>query len=101
MIRITIGFHGRGHGPGHPEGCPGPGSTLYALASLRTLAAEVLRELLRLLARLVVDHELAYRYPAISAGVGALVLVVGCCVEGISDWRYSVLVHRTSLLWAR
>jgi len=34
--------------------------------------AEVQRELLRLLARLGVDHELAYRYPAFAAGVGAL-----------------------------
>ena len=38
---------------------------------------------------------------AIVAGVEALVLVVGCCVEGIAGWRYSVLVHRvTAFLWA-
>jgi hypothetical protein len=30
---------------------------------------------------------------ALEADVGALVLVVGCCVEGIAGWRYSVLVH--------
>jgi len=39
-------------------------------------AAEVERVLLRLLTRLGVDHDLAYRYPAIVAGVGAFVLVV-------------------------
>jgi len=39
-------------------------------------AAEVKRVLLRLLARLRVDHDLSKRYPAIVAGVGALVLVV-------------------------
>jgi hypothetical protein len=44
---------------GHPKGYPGPGCTLYALASLRALAAEVKRELLCLLARLGVDHDLA------------------------------------------
>jgi len=63
-------------GPGPSEGYPGPVCTLYALASLRALAAEVKRVLLRLLARLRVDHELAYRYPAVVAGVGALVLVI-------------------------
>jgi len=63
-------------GPGHPEGYPDPLCTLYALASLRALAAEVLRELLSLLARLGVDHELAYRYPAVVAYVGVLVLMV-------------------------
>jgi hypothetical protein len=30
--------------------------------------------------------------------VGAFVLVVECCVEGIASWRYSVLVHSDSPL---
>ena len=64
---------------------------LAAFAGATT--TEVERVLLRLLARLGVEDELAYRYPAIVAGVGVLVLVVGCCVEGIAGWRYSVLVH--------
>ena len=38
--------------------------------------AEVKRVLLYLLARLRVEGDLAYRYPAIVAGMGALVLVV-------------------------
>ena len=59
-----------------PKGYPGPGCTLYALASLRAAAAEVKRELLSLLACLGIDHELAYRHPAIVAGVEELVLVV-------------------------
>jgi hypothetical protein len=59
-----------------PKGYPGPGCTLYALASLRARAAEVKRVLLRLLARLGVDRNLAYRYPAVVAGVGALVVVI-------------------------
>jgi len=40
-------------------------------------ATEVKRVLLCLLTRVAVDHEQSYRYPAIVAGVGALVLVVG------------------------
>jgi len=39
-------------------------------------AAEVKSVLLYLLARLRVNHNLAYRYPAIVAGVGDLVLVI-------------------------
>jgi len=46
------------------------------LSAIRATAAEVKRVLLRLLARLRVDHDLSKRYPAIVAGVGALVLVV-------------------------
>jgi len=46
------------------------------LSAIRAAAAEVKRVLLRLLARLGVDHDLAYRYPAIVAGVGALAVVV-------------------------
>jgi hypothetical protein len=83
-------------GPGHPEGCPGLFCTLYALASLRATAAEVLRELLCLLARLGVDHDLAYRYPAIVAGVGVLVLVL--VIPILSGWvrvvRYGGKVGR-------
>src|SRR5215203_5620571 len=64
-------------GPGHPEGYPGPGCTLlYALASLRALAAEVQCKLLCLLARLGIDHDLAYADPAVVAGVGVLDLIV-------------------------
>src|SRR5215218_23781 len=55
-------------------------------------ATEVEREFFYLFARLRVDHELAYRYPAIVAGVGVvLVVMVSCCREGIAGWRYSVL----------
>jgi hypothetical protein len=42
----------------------------------RATAAEVQSELLRLLARLGIDHDLAYADPAVVAGVGALTLVV-------------------------
>jgi hypothetical protein len=63
---------------------PGPVCTLYALASLRAAAAEVQRVLLRLLARLGVDHDLAYCYPAIVADVRTLVLVVVVLV--FSGW---------------
>ena len=39
-------------------------------------------------------------YPAVHAGVGALVLVVvGCCVEGIASWRYPLDVHSCLLKW--
>jgi hypothetical protein len=70
-------------GPGHPEGYPGPGCTLYgALASLRALAAEVKRILLRLLARLFVDDHLAYRHPAIVAGVGMVLVDVEIMISG-------------------
>jgi hypothetical protein len=48
-------------------------------------AAEIQGELLRLLASLGVDDRLAYRHPALKAGVGAFVLVVECCVEGIAS----------------
>jgi hypothetical protein len=63
-------------GTGRPEGYPGPICTLYALASLGTLAAEVKRVLLRLFTRLGVDHELSYRHPAIVAGTRTLILMV-------------------------
>jgi hypothetical protein len=59
---------------GHPEGYPRPDCALYALASLRALAAEVKRDLLPLLARLGVDHDLAYCHPAAHAGVRAQTL---------------------------
>jgi len=39
-------------------------------------ATEIKRVLLRLLARLRVDHDLAYRYPAIVTDVRGLVLIV-------------------------
>src|SRR5215210_4535646 len=44
-------------------------------AAVRATTTKVKRELLRLLARLRVDHDLAHSYPAIVADVGALVLV--------------------------
>src|SRR5215217_2546180 len=77
-------------------GSHGVGSRTGLSASFASATAtEVERKLLYLLARLGVDHDLAYRYPAIVAGVGAfvLVVVVGCSREGIAGWRYSVLVH--------
>jgi hypothetical protein len=72
-----------------PVGCPGPGCTLYALASTPALSAEVRRVFLRLLARLGVDHELAKRYPAICAGVGSSSWWSwparwGCCILMVS-----------------
>src|SRR5215218_2858549 len=93
-------------GPGHPEEYPGPDRTLYALASLRALAAEVKRVLLRLLARLRVDHELAYRYPAIVADVrGFDLVVVEIMISGRwMRWVRSRLVSghwRLTLLWSR
>jgi hypothetical protein len=70
----TVSIYGKG--PGRPEGYPGPVCTLYALASLRALAAEVKRVLLYLLTRLRVESDLGYRYPAIVAGVGGLVRMI-------------------------
>src|SRR5829696_9120262 len=46
--------------------------------------AEVKRVLLYLLARLRVGHDVAYRYPAIVAGVGALVVVAVILI--LSGW---------------
>jgi hypothetical protein len=66
----------QGREPEQREGYPGPDCTLYALASLRALAAEVKRVLLYLLTRLRVESDLAYRYPAIVAGVGGLVRMI-------------------------
>src|SRR5215208_781998 len=68
--QATIHYTGRDSSWSTPARC-----TLYDLASLHALAAEVLCELLCLLARLGVDHDLAYRYPAVVADVGALVVV--------------------------
>jgi hypothetical protein len=57
-----------------------PGDVLrgfgVVLSAIRTAAAEVKRVFLCLLARLRVNRNLAYRYPAIVAGTGALVLMV-------------------------
>jgi hypothetical protein len=52
------------------------------LASLPALAAEVKRVLLCLLARFGVDHELAYSYPAIVAGVRVVLAVVEILISG-------------------
>jgi len=76
-------FSPRDRGPGHLEGYPGPGCPLYALASLRALAAEIERVLLDLFA-VVVDDELGDRYPSRVAGVGALVVVVVILI--LSGW---------------
>ena len=46
------------------------------LSAIRATAAEVQGELLRLLAGLVVNDELAYRHPAVVAGVGTPVRTV-------------------------
>jgi hypothetical protein len=46
------------------------------LLGVRATAAKVQGELLRLLARVVVNDRLAYRHPTVVAGVGAFVLVV-------------------------
>src|SRR5215217_6667888 len=51
--------------------CTGPG-----LSAVLAAATKIECVLLYLLARLRVEGDLAYRYPAIVAGVGALVLVV-------------------------
>src|SRR5829696_4281678 len=52
------------------------------LSAIRAAAAEVERVLLRLLARLRVESDLAERYPAVITDVGGFALVMlGCCVE--------------------
>jgi hypothetical protein len=67
-----------------------------------TAAAEVGGVLFRLLASLGINRDLAYRYPAVVAGVGVvLAVMVSCCREGIAGWRYDVIVHSfSSSLWA-
>src|SRR5215204_1885591 len=54
---------------------------------------------LYLFARLLIDGGVSEVDVPVQARV-RVVLVVGCCVEGIAGWRYSMLVHRTYLLWA-
>jgi hypothetical protein len=55
---------------------------------------------LYLFARLLVEGGVAEVDVPVQARV-RVVLVVGCCVEGIAGRRYSVLVHRgSSFLWA-
>ncbi len=51
--------------------------------------------LLRLLAGLLIDDELADGDPPTIAGVRVVQILaaVWCCGEGIAGWRYSVLVH--------
>jgi len=69
--------------PVHGSGMAAPSLVVAAwligagLSAIRAAAAEVKRELLCLLARLRVDHDLAYRYPAVVAGVGAQALEAG------------------------
>jgi hypothetical protein len=66
-----------------PEGYPGPVGTLYDLASLHALAAEVKRVLFYLFARLRVEGDLPYRHPAVVADAGALVLILGIVIAEI------------------
>jgi hypothetical protein len=63
------------------------------LSAIRATTAEVKCVLLRLLAGLGVDHELAKRYPALVAGVGTLSLVV--VLSGWVRWERGrlLLVH--------
>jgi len=61
------------------------------LSAIRATTAEVQGELLRLLARLRVDHDLAYRHPTVVAGVGALVLVLA--FGGWVRWMRGRLIH--------
>src|ERR671913_230035 len=98
---IEVHSSSKGRGSGHPEGYSGPVCTLYALASLRALAAEVKRVLLGLLARIRVDHKLAYGYPAVVAGVGSLVLAVVLLGGWVRVGCARLCgVHRGSSLWA-
>src|SRR5215211_4717786 len=66
-------------------------------------------EYLYLAAHVVIDHLAdehealitgVWGLKALEAGVVRLYGVVWCCREGNAGWRYSVLVHRTLLLWA-
>jgi hypothetical protein len=61
------------------------------LSAICAAAAKVEREFFYLFARLRVDHDLAYRYPAIVTGVGALVVVVVILILGrwVRVVRYS------------
>jgi hypothetical protein len=86
---------GKDWGRDTPEGYLGPGCTLYVLASLRALAAEVKRLLERLLACIGIDNLYFHADPAVVARV-RVILVVGCCVEGIAGWRHTALVHSDS-----
>ena len=71
------------------------------LSAIRALAAKVKCVLLRLLTCPRVDHELTYRYPAIVAGVGAIIPILTCCREGISRSGYPLGVHSLfPFLWA-
>jgi hypothetical protein len=62
--------------------------TPHALAVFRALAAEVERILLYLLTRLRINRDLAYRYPAVVAGVGA---IVGDDVVVLVEMRVMIL----------
>jgi len=71
------------------------------LSLVRAPGAEVERLLESLLTRLQVEDLYLHTHPAVVAGVGVIILIIGCCVEGIAGWRYSVLVHSySSSLWA-
>jgi len=71
------------------------------LSAIRATVAKVERVLLYLLARLGIDHELAYRYPAVVAGVGPLALAVVLLSRWVRGYARLAGVHRGStFLWA-
>ena len=64
----------------------------YELGLIRASAARQRLDPLYVFARLLINGCI----PEVDVPVQArvrVVLVVGCCVEGIAGWRYSVLVH--------
>ena len=66
-----------------------------SLAITTAPAAQIQRELFYLFASLRVRDHLAYRHPTAVAAGALVMIMIGCCMEGIAGWRYSVLVHRT------
>ena len=71
-------------------GTLGPGLSASYFAS--AAAAGQRLEALYLFARLLIKGGVAEVDVPVQAGV-RVILVVGCCMEGIAGWRYSVLVH--------
>jgi hypothetical protein len=66
------------------------------LSAIRAAATGQRLDALDLFTRLLIEGGV----PEVDVPVQArvrVILVVGCCVEGIADWRYSVLVHISSL----
>ena len=68
----------------------GPG-----LSAIRAAAARQRLDPLDFFARLLINGCVAEVDVPVQARV-RVILVIGCCVEGIADWRYSVLVHISS-----